>query len=244
MNVLIIGEGNVGSHLCKAFRQSGIKVACVSSREFSGALLSYNADIILLAISDAAIPEVARQLSGELPDFKGVVAHTAGSVGIGALEGYFLNYGVFYPLQTFSKEIDIPDYPSIPIFIEGNNSTSESALEALAKSTFKSVFQYPTEKRARLHLASVFSCNFVNALYAIAQQILQDEDIPFDVVKPLITQTARKVLTNSPVDCQTGPASRGDEAVIISHLNALSSHPQLQNVYSILSDYITANLKK
>lgn len=244
MNVLIIGEGNVGSHLCRAFRRSGIEAACISSRKLSDSLHSYNADIILLAVSDTAIPEVARQLGGVIHDFKGVVAHTAGSVGIDVLEANFLNYGVFYPLQTFSKEIRIPDYPSIPIFIEGNNSTSESALTALAKKAFKSVFQYPSDKRSRLHLASVFSCNFVNALYAIAQQILQDEDIPFDVLKPLITQTAGKVVANSPADCQTGPAVRGDEAVMKSHINALSPHPHLQNVYSILSDYITANLKK
>lgn len=244
MNVLIIGEGNVGSHLYRAFNESGVEAFNISSRKLKGTPLAHNADIILLAVSDGAIPEVARQLSSELPDFKGVVAHTAGSVGINALDGYFLNYGVFYPLQTFSKDIDIPDYPSIPIFIEGNNSVSESALTALARLAFKSVFQYPSEKRASLHLASVFSCNFVNALYAIAQKILQDKDIPFDVVRPLITQTAGKILTNSPAECQTGPASRGDEAVMKSHLNALSFDPQLQEIYSHLSDYITTNLKK
>lgn len=235
--ITIVGTGNVGTHLFKAFSTvTGLTVDLVNSRQPDISRLQ--SDFIIIAVSDKAIATVAKAIANKTPGYDGIVAHTSGSVGMEILRPIFKHYGVFYPLQTFSKDIDIQDYRSIPVFVEGESEKMLGSLKELAGLFSGTVYPLTSDLRRQLHLASVFACNFVNAMYAISEDILKAEGIPFDVVRPLIEQTARKVTDHSPAECQTGPARRGDMEVIHSHEAMLGENEKLEKIYRTITDYI------
>lgn len=236
MKIAVIGNGNVATHLYKALKESKSKVEIINSRTLDG--LSDEFDIIMICVSDRAITETAGRISKKLPGYKGVAVHTAGSVGIDILKPFFRNYGVFYPLQTFNKEIEIKDYGEIPIFFEGSSDKVEALLSALGSSVFRKAHRLSSQGREKLHLASVFACNFVNAMYSMADQMLKTEALPFDVLRSLIRQTTEKIMTHTPSGCQTGPASRGDYTTLERHARLLQSDKELETIYKIISDYI------
>lgn len=236
--IAIIGSGNVAFHLYKAFSDKGLNVSLINSRTIENLDDSFNS--IIVSVSDKAISEVSDAIALRLPRYEGIVAHTAGSVPLDILLPLFHNCGVFYPLQTFNKNIPIPDFSIIPVFVEGNNEKALSLLQSLASSVSRNVYALDSEKREKLHLASVFACNFTNAMYGVADEILKDTGIPFSALLPLIERTAAKVHETSPSDCQTGPAIRGDYSVMQHHLEMLASHPDLQRLYSLVSSLISS----
>lgn len=234
--IAILGKGNVGTHLHRAMAAAGIEADLYSSRGFDG--FSYNPDIILLTVKDDVIEDMSTLLASRLSCFNGVVAHTSGSVSIEVLRPFFNNIGVFYPLQTFSKANLSLKYSEIPFFIEGSDSDVTQKLESLAMLLSRNVFRLDSPQRMKMHIASVFACNFSNALFNISHGILEEAGIPFEVIIPLIHETVRKLETLSPKEAQTGPAIRGDSKVISRHLDSLSSYPDLQNIYRLLTEYI------
>ena len=143
-------------------------------------------------------------------------------------------HGVIYPMQTFSKERPV-DFSQIPVFIEANTPAALSVARSLAQSVSTRVTELSSDQRRYLHLSAVFACNFANHCYALAAQILEQHGLSFDVMLPLIDETAAKVHTMHPADAQTGPAVRFDENVINAHLQLLDVQPRLQEVYSLLS---------
>ena len=145
-------------------------------------------------------------------------------------EGYTSRYGVFYPMQTFSKE-RLVDFAEIPLFIEGD----DPAIRQLAESISRRVYELSTEARKYLHLSAVFACNFVNHCYALSAALLEQHGLPFDAMLPLIDETARKVHELHPHDAQTGPAVRYDENVIRMQTALLADNPELQQIYELLS---------
>jgi predicted short-subunit dehydrogenase-like oxidoreductase (DUF2520 family) len=192
------------------------------------------ADLYLIAIKDSAIQEVLENLS---LDENRMIVHTAGSVPMNILDGFSKNYGVFYPLQTFSKNRKI-DFSDIPICIEANHPSSLMKLQELAGRLSGSVHQINSHDRKTLHLAAVFANNFVNHFYAIGESLLQDKRLNFDLLKPLIRETAKKTESLSPVDAQTGPAKRNDQTIINAHLKMLHDQPDLQKIYRLMSESI------
>lgn len=234
--IAIVGKGNVGTHLHRAMTAAGIEAKLYSSRGFDG--FSHNPDIILLTVKDDVIEDMSTLLASRLSGFNGVVAHTSGSVSIEVLRPFFNNIGVFYPLQTFSKANLSLKYSEIPFFIEGSDSDVTQKLESIAMLLSRNVFRLDSPQRMKMHIASVFACNFSNALFNISHGILEEAGIPFEVIIPLIHETVRKLETLSPKEAQTGPAIRGDSKVISRHLDSLSSSPDLQNIYRLLTEYI------
>ena len=232
MKIEIIGTGNVGSHLARAFGECGVETTAVSSRTFAGH--TEDADIYLIAVKDDLISETAKRLG--IPS--GIVAHTSGSVPINALEGCSDRTGVFYPAQTFSKEVAM-NYSSIPFFIEGSDLNTENILMKAAGMISRRVEKADSDRRRILHIAAVFACNFTNHLWHLAGKIAASENIPFDCLRPLIRQSCDKIMTVSPQEAQTGPARRGDKKVTDSHLKALEDYPELRDIYSLLNDSIS-----
>jgi predicted short-subunit dehydrogenase-like oxidoreductase (DUF2520 family) len=248
-NISIIGAGNVGWHLGRALAAAGQPVVQVFSRQGSKArelaaqigaqplddlaLISASADLYILAVSDDAIGPTVEALSRYLPAEKAVV-HTSGSTPTEVLEPFFLRCGVFYPLQTFSREREI-DFSSTPICVYSSNPSLEAQLQGLGGAISSSVHRIDDEQRAVLHLAAVFVNNFTNHLFQLGQQIVQGEGIPFDLLRPLILETARKVQDADPAAMQTGPARRGDQETIRRHLDYLQKFPKLANVYEIMT---------
>lgn len=235
--IVICGTGNVGYHLHHALIRIGLAPILINSRTLDQ--LPKSAQIIIIAVIDSAIPEVARRLAEKLPGFRGVVAHTAGSIPAEVLEKWFHNFGVFYPLQTFTKDMATPDFHNIPLLIEGSSEGVVLSLEELAQQISDVVMHVSSEIRKQIHLASVFACNFSNAMYCIAEEILAEADIPFELLRPLIRQSAEKALLHSPSLCQTGPAKRWDREVMASHLSKLESNATLSAIYSNISKFIT-----
>lgn len=231
----IIGRGNVATHLRNALENYSVNLINPHTLEN----LDRDSDLILIAVTDDAIKEV----SNKIGNTNAIVAHTSGTTPIDILERVGSPYGVFYPLQTFSKDIKL-NYRKIPFFIEGADNDTEVALKSLAAHISDSVYAVDSNKRKVLHVASVFACNFVNHLWGAANKILADNHIPFTALTPLIEETIRKATASGePYSVQTGPAVRGDKATMSQHLDMLRNYPELRELYSILSESIQITSK-
>lgn len=243
--VVILGAGNVATHLIQAFEKaSNVEVVQVFNRSkkgleslpFAGNSTTdinhlMEADCYIISVPDDAVQE----LSESIPFSNRLVVHTSGSVSLNELNSKNRR-GVFYPLQTFSKERAV-DFSVVPICIEAENSIDLKVLNELASSVSKSVYEVNSEKRKQLHLAAVFVCNFVNHMYQIGFDLSEKNGIPFSILKPLIKETAAKIENASPKEMQTGPAKRNDQNTIEKHLNLLEQ-PLQKEIYKLLSQSI------
>lgn len=247
-NVTLIGAGNVAHHLGQALHASGMRIAQIYSRNYHKAkelaeLVSAEAlseweqlkpcDLVVIAVSDQAIPEVAALLSRFLPSDT-LVVHTSGATPSAIIASHFQRYGVFYPPQTFSIGREL-DFSETPICIHAGNEEDMLLLEELGKRIARSVFRIDDMQRRWLHLSAVLVNNFPNHLYTLAEQVLQDHQLPFELLKPLILETARKVQDHSPAMMQTGPAHRGDQATMEAHLRLLEEYPGVMEIYRVIS---------
>ena len=249
MKIIFIGSGNLAVNLAKALYRAGHEILQVFSRtaehadsfaalfECSSTTCIYDvrpdADIYIFSLKDSVLERmancVAENVQGKL------FVHTAGSMPLDVLP--VKRRGVLYPMQTFSKSREV-DFSIIPTFIEAENDDDLILLKELAESISHSVYELDSERRRYLHLSAVFCCNFVNHCYRLSERILKPCDIPFDVMLPLIDETARKVHELSPSEAQTGPAIRWDENVIRKHLDLLDEMPDLHQLYELLSKSI------
>mgnify|MGYP003109290451 FL=1 len=248
----IIGTGNVAWHLARAFENAGHVITDIYNRDISKAkhfaldffnakatnklnFENSSAQVFILAVSDDVIEEIAPEVL--LPE-NAVLAHTSGSVAMNAL-GYARteNQGVFYPLQTFSKGKAV-DFSEIPIGIEAENKITENALSLLAKSISNKVQLMDSRDRRTIHLAAVFACNFTNHLFTISKSILEDRNLDFGLLEPLIIETLNKSLEIGPSNAQTGPAKRGDLETLDNHFEALSKSPDIAEIYRSISQNI------
>ena len=249
MKVVIIGAGNVATHLAKALYAKQVQIAQVWSYHYQNALTLANevnakaieslkeidqqADVCLIVVKDDAIAEIAQQLKG----FKGLIAHTSGAVNMDVLSGVTEHYGVFYPLQTFSKHKTL-NFADVPLCLEANDASALHTLKELAEKLSSNSTEVNSEKRKILHLAAVFACNFTNHLYALSAALLEANDLDFAILRPLISETAAKVQQALPLDVQTGPAIRNDEQTLKKHEELLLQQPQLLEIYKTLSNSI------
>lgn len=252
MRIVLIGSGNVATHLGKALQQAGHSIVQVYSRtvvhaeELAGQLgaktitdladIDRSAEWFILSIKDDALQPLIKQL----PVLEGLVTHTAGSVPM-AILSRFQHHGVFYPFQTFSKSTDV-DFKTIPILVEGNSRQTTNMLLPLAKEISAKAQLASSEQRGQLHIAAVFACNFVNHMYALADDLLKSHQLPFDLLIPLIKETAGKMENISPQLSQTGPASRNDQQIIAKHIKSLEYHPHHQELYQTLTRSILEKL--
>ena len=250
MKIVLIGAGNLATHLGKALHAAGHDMVQVFSRTMQSAetlasLLDAepltdmaqvrdDADVFIFSVKDSALEQLISQLCG---GEKKVFLHTAGSMPMSVFRGKALHYGVLYPMQTFSKQREV-DFSIIPCFIEANDEFALKQIEGLAGQISHRVYQLSSEDRKYLHLSAVFACNFANHCYAASQKLLQQHGIPFDVMLPLIDETAAKVHGMTPKEAQTGPAVRYDENVIGKQIQLLENQPYFQKIYDCMSKSI------
>jgi predicted short-subunit dehydrogenase-like oxidoreductase (DUF2520 family) len=250
--VTIIGAGNVGHNFGLAFRQAGYLIAEIYSRTQNSAMLlsqtlncnfttnlkqlSDKTDLFVIAVNDDVIEDVIAQI----PHTDKPIVHTSGSTPIEVFEGKgFEKYGIFYPVQSFSKH-ETESLTPIPICVEANSSKTEDLFLSLASSVSSKVYSLDSSKRKALHVAAVFANNFTNHMFHIAHELLAKNKISFEIIRPLIEKTALKIKHENPVDAQTGPAIRNDRKVIDEHLKYLENNKDYQEVYEI----ITRNIYK
>mgnify|MGYP002673558087 FL=1 len=271
MKIVLIGAGNLATHLGKALHAAGHDMLQVFSRTMQSAetlasLLDAepltdiaqvrdDADVYIFSVKDSALLQLVAQLCRHEADglvedgavnalrkakkgeHERVFLHTAGSMPMSVFKGMAQHYGVLYPMQTFSKQREV-DFSIIPCFVEANDEFAQKQIEGLAREISGRVYQLSSEDRKYLHLSAVFACNFANHCYAISQELLEEHGIPFDVMLPLINETAAKVHEMKPKDAQTGPAVRYDENVIGKQSKLLENHPHFKKVYDSMSKSI------
>lgn len=271
MKIVLIGAGNLATHLGKALHAAGHDMLQVFSRTMQSAetlasLLDAepltdiaqvrdDADVYIFSVKDSALVQLVAQLCRHEADGLGedgavnalrkakkgeherVFLHTAGSMPMLVFKGMAQHYGVLYPMQTFSKQREV-DFSIIPCFVEANDEFAQKQIEGMAREISGRVYELSSEDRKYLHLSAVFACNFANHCYAISQELLEEHGIPFDVMLPLINETAAKVHEMKPKDAQTGPAVRYDENVIGKQSKLLENHPHFKKVYDSMSKSI------
>jgi predicted short-subunit dehydrogenase-like oxidoreductase (DUF2520 family) len=248
-NIVVIGSGNVAWHMVRAFGKKGIRILQVlgkneaTARKLSKtfyvpyikdpALLVKTADLYILAVQDDKIREVALSL-GLKDQF---LVHTSGFSPIQVLEGASKNTGVIWPLQTLTAG-KATNSSKIPFLIEANSSENTAALSRFASLVSKKVMVADSATRKEVHLAAVMASNFSNRLYTITAELLRSKNLPFDLLAPLILETARKAGKSDPSGNQTGPAARNDVKVIKQHLELLENDPETAEIYRLLSENI------
>ncbi len=239
----------MATQLGKTLYDKGIEIVQVYSRNLGHAnklaealnceginhleYLKTDADLYLFSLKDDAYLEVLKnwKLSGVN------MAHTSGSLDANIFKGYSDAYAVFYPFQSFTSGRNI-NWEELPFFVNASDERLHESLSQLGKKVGGTVVHLDHQQRKIYHLAAVFANNFVNRLFHISQEICEAEDLDFDLMRPLIKETAEKVMDNLPSDVQTGPASRVDLEVLNMHFSALSGDPDKQKVYQILSESI------
>jgi len=249
MRICLIGAGNLATQLGLALSENGHTIVQVWSRTLKSAaklaaklkcqyttdisLIYYETDIYIIAVSDQAIEEVlAKRLWGTA-----LVVHTAGSTPMSILYPYCKNFGVFYPFQTFTIAKKV-NFCQVPVCIEANSPQNLSVLKELAGSITQNIRLFDSDQRQKIHLAAVFVCNFVNHLYTIGAELLKEDGLDFEILIPLILETASNVMNHSPESSQTGPALRKDKIVMNKHLASLENHPDLKKLYTLVSKRI------
>lgn len=254
MDIVMVGAGNLATHLAKILYNSGYNVLQVYSRTEKSAKelatlveagyttnldnLNGKAGIYICALKDDALLQLIPRLTPTNPN--ALWLHTAGSIPMQVWEGYAERHGVIYPLQTFSKHREV-DFKQIPLFIEVNHEGDLGIVEYMAHRLTDKVYRASSEQRKHLHLAAVFACNFTNHMYVLADELLDKWGLPFESILPLIDETANKVHQLKPRQAQTGPAARNDQEVMNNHLQLLSDTPHMHKVYDLLSKSIQIN---
>ncbi|GFD93857.1 hypothetical protein KUL156_24050 [Alteromonas sp. KUL156] len=250
IKVAIIGGGNVATHLANAFSKTNeVSLVQMYARNIeqiehlkevtpitNSIELLTEADVYIIAVSDDAIGDVSRKIEQK----NGLVVHTSGSVAMQSLQNSGRK-GIFYLLQSFSKDKDV-NFDEIPFCLEAENEEDLQLLETLAKSIGKKVYRINSEQRKRLHVAAVFVNNFTNHMYKIGADICNEYQVPFEVLLPLIQETAQKITELSPKAAQTGPAKRNDQKTIQNHLAILNA--EQQEIYKLITKSIQQNGKE
>ena len=252
MRISLIGAGRVASHLAKILVQQH-ELVQIYSRGFEKASLlaaetqcqaiahlkqlDTSVDLIIMAVSDQSIAILIEELHVYAPDT--LIVHTSGSTDLKVLTAVHEAAGVLYPLQTFSLTRDI-DWQHTPIFVEASNQRHQELLVKLAQGITSRIYTYSSAQRLSLHLAAVFACNFSNYCYDMAKQILDAQQVDFNLLSPLICETADKACANEPMQMQTGPAMRADHVILDMHQNMLmqAQREDLAAVYNLLSQQI------
>jgi predicted short-subunit dehydrogenase-like oxidoreductase (DUF2520 family) len=250
MQVVIIGSGNTATILGKLLKKNGFHISQVISRNIAHAEILANAlncsasdftspmdetaDIYLIAVSDKIIHEVVNHI----PKNNKLILHTAGSVSINVLKNVSNQFGVLYPLQSLRKEI--ANSPEIPFLIEGNNQEVSDKIMLIAQKISNQVAIANDEMRLKLHLSAVFVNNFTNHLYTMIADYCRKEQLEFDLLKPLIFETANRLKFVRPNVVQTGPAIRNDASTIERHDQLLENYPELKEMYTYFTKQISS----
>ena len=244
MTITLLGGGNLANHLANVIlKSSGCELSQLYNRsiqkvqhfekhtkitnDFDDFI---DTDVYILCISDSAIEEVSKKIAHKA----GLIVHTSGALPMNSIQGT-KRKGVFYPLQSFTKYIDVV-FQSIPICIEAGHPSDFEVLHTLASMCSQKVYKINTSQRKKIHLAAVFVNNFVNHLYSIGKDICDTDNIPFEILQPLIQETAEKINTLAPFEAQTGPAKRKDYRTLEIHKSECSD--EIREIYSVFSEAI------
>ncbi len=195
--------------------------------------VNQKADCCIIAVTDNAVLEVNQYLNNNT-----VIIYTAGTLDIHSFNTH-TDKAVLWPIYSIVKD-NLPAHRAIPCAWEANTAKAKAIILAVANAVTDILTEANSTQRTALHLAAVFSNNFSNHLFAIAEQWCKEQNLQFDILRPIINQTVERLQSNSPRLLQTGPAKRGDENTLQKHIQLLQQHEAWQNVYKAL----TASIKE
>ena len=252
--IVIVGAGNVATHLARHLFSRGHSIVTIYSRTLKHAEelatlvaavptdsleeVPLQADVYLVALPDGEVGRISAQLN----DRRGIWVHTAGALPLNIFEPFHDEFGVLYPLQTLSRDRQI-SLQEVPLLIEGSSPEVARVLKTLASSISGDVHEVDSRARHLIHLAAVFANNFSNHMVEIARRILEEEGENYHLLLPLLQETCRKLEEMEPASAQTGPAVRGDRETMKKHLELLGGHPEWQKLYTFISRDITRSRK-
>ncbi|MDH6306570.1 putative short-subunit dehydrogenase-like oxidoreductase (DUF2520 family) [Parabacteroides sp. PF5-5] len=248
MKIVFIGAGNLATAVSLEMQRAGMTIGQIYSRTRESAEslakklntqwttnlneIIPDADLYIFALKDALLTEIIPKVKPN----EGLWVHTAGSVPMQIFEGHAKRYGVFYPLQTFTKKRRVK-LDKTPIFLEVNNPEDMKMLKKVAIALSGNAQELDSEKRKMLHLAAVFACNFTNHMYALAAKLLEEQSLSYELILPLIIETADKISEIPPSEAQTGPAVRFEKEIMDKQI-AMLSDPGMQTIYRLISQNI------
>jgi len=253
MNVVIIGSGNVATILGRKMFLAGHEIRQIVGRHEDNAApladelncgyvltldeINKDSDLYIIAISDSSLAEIGTELFLD----KQLVVHTAGSVPKSVLEKVSRNYGVLYPLQSLRKEIKTT--PEMPLLVDANTEDNLTLIYDFAKTISDKVEAASDEERLKLHVGAIIVNNFANHLYALTEDYCRNENIHFQMLLPLINETASRLNSFPPKEVQTGPAERNDFQTIEKHIELLAQNPALKKIYEVMTESIIQNVR-
>jgi predicted short-subunit dehydrogenase-like oxidoreductase (DUF2520 family) len=248
MKITIIGSGNVAFVLGRKLAMAGHSILEIVGRntahtealaEMLGAsplldpaLMRKDADLYLLALSDAALEHASEFIQTN----EAIVVHTAGSVSRKVLDACSLRNGVLYPLQSLRKGME--ELPDIPLLIDASDPETQKTLEELARTLTGKVVIADDDTRLKLHVAAVLCSNFTNHLYTLTFDYCDKNGLDFYMLMPLMQETVNRLESYEPSAMQTGPAIRHDNHTLRTHEKMLSDFPEILDIYTYLSDHI------
>lgn len=251
--IVFLGAGNLATAMATVLSACPVEIIQVYSRtELSAKTLAkqagcgytyrisdvrQDADLYIVAIPDHCLPDFSKEIS--LPDK--LLVHTSAATSMEVLSAATQRYGIFYPLQTFTKG-RVPDMKNVPFFLEAHHADDLALLKQVALLVSPNVYEVGLETRSRIHLAAAFVCNFTNYLYSVGEDILQEDGLPFQLLYPLMQETLTKIGDKSPKNTQTGPAVRGDVKTLKTHLALMRQHSDWQEIYKLISERINPDL--
>jgi len=256
ISVNLIGSGNLATHIGITLNNNGLKINYVWSRNLENAKilaekikttytnnfieLYNNKAIYLICVPDSEIKSIAKKINSK----NSILIHTSASTNISVLEKFSTNCGVFYPLQTFSKNSKLVNFKNLPVFIEYSNNNVKNILKYLCDIINAKLLEANSEQRLFIHIAAIFANNFTNHILSISQVIAKQNNIDFTLLRPIISKTFEKLKTANPKELQTGPAIRNDLDTINKHLKSLSNNPDFAKIYSFVSESIIKMYKE
>ena len=250
--ILIVGTGNLAAHLVSALSKAGGYWIHVASRDhlkaqkfcnrFGGTPFSEKETNVFSAVFLAVTDQVIEETAARYARYGKILFHTSGSTSMEALKNHHHAYGVFWPLQTFSQDRPV-QWSDLPVCLESSNADAEKHLQQIVASLGAKAVNIDSAHRIKMHIAAVFVCNFTNHLYALADIWCRENQLDFDLLKPLISETANKIQNLSPPEAQTGPAKRHDVVTMNKHTEQLQNHPSLLEIYELISRQIQHRYK-
>ena len=250
MRICLIGAGNVGTRLGMALHEAGQNIVAVYSRNIGKAKiladligaeahddlagLPESTDLVILAVHDDAIAGLYHTCKTAFAET--LLVHTAGSIPITVFENH-PRCGALWPVQTLSAKYET-DMHQVPFVISGNSDETIAQIDAFIRSVSAHIWHMDDASRLKLHLCATFVNNFTNHMYVIAAYLLAQDNIPVEILHPIVRETAAKIERMSPTDAQTGAARRGDMLTMEKHLALLKDDPALSEIYQLLSESI------
>ncbi|MDY0215420.1 MAG: DUF2520 domain-containing protein [Bacteroidales bacterium] len=255
ISVLLVGSGRVATHIAKRLVLNNVCIPLVVSRSLENAQkladkigaeasitipeVTKSFDFVLISVNDDAYENRIFQLKNNQDS---IILHTSGSLGMDFFPQTIANYGVLYPFQTFSMEREV-DFSTMPVMIEANTSANLEKIRELAVALSPEVVEVNSDQRAKIHIAAVLVCNFVNHLYVEAETLLKQNDIDFSILHSLMRETTQKAIEISPAKAQTGPAVRNDQKIINKHMSLITDD-KLRDLYQKFSNLIIEKKSK